>query len=300
MASILDQHYFKVITIPVVSSATLSGGTDLTITGTDMALEGDEHILIVLDSGTITVDSSYPGLTTNTDTSIVIDLSDAILSGDLLESVTLVQPDTYSISNDVNPDEVIQLPSVSSAVLQNDTELRINGAKLKLAGTEQVRIVLSSGNLDITVDSPQLTTNNQTYLVIDLSDEDLQGDDIQSLTLSKDAVYSVDYDIDPDLTLPTPAPPGLSFSSPETDGLLISGGTDLDLVTRIKIYWDNDAQNTFVDPAYTEQDANHILIGTGVGMGLTGETVSTVELWHGVGPAVLDSTHSGLSVLLIA
>jgi hypothetical protein len=202
MAKALDPHYMKAITVPATSGATLGGGTDLTITGTDLTLQGDEHILVVLDSGTIRIKAGDARLTTNTPTSLVIDLSDAILSGDSLQEVSLVQAASYSVAFDIDPDQTVPVPSVSSAVLQNDTELKINGAKLKLAGTEQVRIVLSSGNLDITVASPQLTTNNQTSLVIDLSDPDISGDDIQSLVLSKGSTYSVAFDIDPDLTLP--------------------------------------------------------------------------------------------------
>lgn len=202
MATVLDQHYFKFVTVPTISLATMSGSSTLTVTGTSMSLEGDKHVLIVLDSGTISVNSSYPGLTTNTDTSLVVDLSDAILSGDLLESVTIVQETAYSVAYDINPDEVVPIPAVTSAVLQNSTELRINGTKLKLAGSEQVRVVLSSGNLDFTVNSSELITNNQTFLVIDLSDPVISGDDIESLVLSKGSVYSVAFDINPDLTLP--------------------------------------------------------------------------------------------------
>lgn len=101
-----------------------------------------------------------------------------------------------------------------------------------------------------------------------------------------------DYFVQPAAAAPTVG----SFSSPETDGITMSGGTLLNTVTRVRLYWSNDTQNTFIDPIYTEQDANHIRIGTGYGMGLSGQTVSKVELWTGAFPGSLAATYPGLNV----
>lgn len=97
---------------------------------------------------------------------------------------------------------------------------------------------------------------------------------------------------------PLPVPTVGSFSSPEPDGITMSSGTHLDLVSRVRLFTASFPSGVYVDPLYTEQNANHIRIGTGYGMGLDGETVTKVELWTGTFPGSLAATYDGLSVLI--
>lgn len=99
---------------------------------------------------------------------------------------------------------------------------------------------------------------------------------------------------------PVAAPTVGSFSSPEEDGITMSGGTLLDTVSRVRLFTEVWPSGIFIDPTYTEQDANHIRIGTGYGMGISGQTVNKVELWTGTFPGSLATTYDGLSILIEA
>lgn len=106
MTNVLNQHYFKTIGLPDVTSTSETSG-DLTISGSNLKLNtGDQRLVLHFDdAGDVVVDGDSGLLTTNTDASLVLDLDD--YSGDSLESMTLESVGSYSVDFDVDPDEVI-------------------------------------------------------------------------------------------------------------------------------------------------------------------------------------------------
>lgn len=167
---------------------------------------------------------------------------------------------------------------------------------------KHVRLLGSFGQFDYYVDGQSGVNSETTYGVsigstnISIYDTALGGKTVTGLQLftDEDAQDFGVLDVDDFALYAEP-----SFSSPEEDSFRIDCGLlDLTTVQRVRLFWDNDTNSSFIDPTYTEQTSDHILIGTGYGMGLAGETVSKVELYDEFPGTVPLRVYADLALLI--
>lgn len=104
MATILDQHYFKRIGKPIITSVVAGAGNTITIAGTKLKLQNTKYKLTVSlsISGDVIFTSASTELTANNQTSLVLDLTD--YSGEDVESVAEMLPNVFNVVFDVDPD----------------------------------------------------------------------------------------------------------------------------------------------------------------------------------------------------
>lgn len=100
MATALDQHYFKIVPEPVITSVTAGAGNTIIIDGTGLALLTTKHRLTIglSVSADLVLTSASGQLTSNTATQLIVDLD--AQTGEDVTDVLRTLPGVFSVPFD--------------------------------------------------------------------------------------------------------------------------------------------------------------------------------------------------------